>query len=170
MDGTAGLNIYMIFYTYAYIRDDGTPYYIGKGHGKRAWEKYGHRNLRPNDFSKIIIMESNLTELGALALERRMIRWWGRKDLGTGVLCNRTDGGEGAIGNIPWNKGGHPVGHKSKSQVTNLNAAEWVITDPAGHTTRVYNLAEYCRSNGLRENAMRYQPNRAHKGYYCVRA
>ena len=90
----------MKYYTYAYLREDRTPYYIGKGQGNRAYiKRYGKgRAKRPKNLNNIILLKQNLTEEEAFKHEIYMISVFGRKDLGTGILHNRTDGGEGHSG------------------------------------------------------------------------
>ena len=85
------------FYVYVWLSKSNIPFYIGKGHGNRAWQKTKGHNP-PKDHTKIYIMEANLSELGAFALERRYIKWYGRKDIGTGILINKTNGGDGVSG------------------------------------------------------------------------
>jgi hypothetical protein len=89
----------MNYYTYAYLREDKTPYYIGKGRGKRIYSTKRRVKL-PKDKSRIIFLKQNLTEEEAFKHEIYMIAVFGRKDLGTGILHNSTDGGEGASGAV----------------------------------------------------------------------
>ena len=84
------------FYTYAYLREEGSPYYIGKGKRYRIYEKRGRPCSKPKDKSRIIFLKDNLTEEEAFKHEIYMISVFGRKDLGTGILHNRTDGGDGS--------------------------------------------------------------------------
>jgi hypothetical protein len=86
-----------IYYVYAYLRQDGTPYYVGKGRDNRAYEHHNSVHV-PKDKSHIEFIAKNLTEQSALDLEMDLIQSYGRKDLGTGILRNLTDGGEGVSG------------------------------------------------------------------------
>lgn len=138
-----------IYYVYAYLRNKdsatakaGTPYYIGKGKKNRAFGK-GHTIPVPVNKNNIIFLETNLSELGALALERRMISWYGRKDINTGILRNMTDGGDGIsgykhnnltkekmaakrIGKSPSNKGStRSVEQKKRDSESKIGIVPW---------------------------------------------
>ena len=90
------------FYTYAYLRKgDRTPYYVGKGRGKRAYDRHTHRVKVPDDRDRIIFLKENISEKEAWDYEREMIQFYGRKDLGTGILRNLSDGGEGPANPSP---------------------------------------------------------------------
>ena len=86
------------FYVYIYLREDETPYYVGKGQGRRAFKNSGRRMKKPSDETKIVFHSENLTEDEAFVLERELIKKYGRKDNCTGILRNLTDGGEGTSG------------------------------------------------------------------------
>jgi len=109
----------MEYYTYAYLREDGTPYYIGKGKGNRAYVKHWRSKSKGGYFSppekdKILILKNNLTEEQEYRHEMYMISILGRKDLGTGILRNMSDGGKGGKGVPAWNKGGTIPEHQKE--------------------------------------------------------
>jgi hypothetical protein len=85
-----------IYYIYAYIRDSGIPYYIGRGKKSRAYGRHIRSNnidFRPKDKSKIIFLEKNLTKEESINLEKYYIAKYGRKEFG-GILINIKEGGE----------------------------------------------------------------------------
>jgi hypothetical protein len=105
------------FYVYAYLDDSNRPYYIGKGRGNRYKDKT-HRVKVPTDRSKIIFVYKKISELWAFALERKLIKWYGRKDQNLGILENRTDGGDGPSGQN--HKGeNNPMWGKTQSDKSN---------------------------------------------------
>ena len=81
-----------VYYTYAYLRTDGTPYYIGKGKGRRMFYGRNRAVKTPEDSNRIIVLKSGLSEQQAFSHEKYMIFILGRKDIGTGILRNRTNG------------------------------------------------------------------------------
>ena len=82
-----------MFYTYLWLRQDGTPYYVGKGKGNRAYRKAGHTVPCPKDRTHIL-MQYWESEAEAFAMEKWWIALFGRKDNSTGILRNLTNGGE----------------------------------------------------------------------------
>lgn len=82
-----------IYYVYEYLREDGTPYYIGKGKGNRAFDADHCVKVPPRN--RIRFVAENIPELEALRMEKELILLHGRKDLGTGILRNLTTGGDG---------------------------------------------------------------------------
>jgi hypothetical protein len=114
-----------MYYTYLWLRDDGTPYYVGKGSGRRAYVNCGRRSAYAPTVHDRIILQEFLSEQDAFEAEKFLISYYGRKDLKRGCLRNLSDGGDGAspspatrakmskamlgntntVGNIAWNKG-----------------------------------------------------------------
>jgi len=166
----------MKYYTYAYLREDGTPYYIGKGKGYRAYVKHYNSNVRggffaPPERDRIIILKKNLTNQQALKHEIYMIALFGRKDNNTGILRNLTDGGEGGLGHIPWNKGGTIPDHQKESNRqmmlerysnglnmkggNNPRAKTWRIVYTNGREIVIKSIHDWAKRQGYSKSGIR---------------
>ena len=90
------------FYTYAYLREDGRPYYIGKGEGCRAWMTHGHNvKWKPPANNQILILKWGLSEAEAHKHEIYLINHFGYFYKKDGWLTkNFTLGGEGSSGRV----------------------------------------------------------------------
>lgn len=133
-----------MFYTYLWLREDGTPYYVGKGKDDRAFTSSSHSVHRPPDISRIILQEFE-SEVDAYTAEIFFILYYGRLDSGTGCLRNLTDGGE----NPPSPKG------KKLSQTTKKRISEGNKGKPKS--------VEHVRKNRESHIGLKYSEERKRK-------
>jgi hypothetical protein len=96
-----------IYYVYAKLRPDGVPCYVGKAEKKnrpRVHDRFNthhankylaavYKEAGVKELPTQIVLE-NLTHAAAQRVEIQLIQKIGRIDLGTGSLCNMTEGGE----------------------------------------------------------------------------
>jgi hypothetical protein len=104
-------------------KTDGRIFYIGIGDVKRPFEKSSRNQYWKNIVKKygynIVILVEGISWERACELEKLMISFYGRKDKKEGVLCNKTDGGEGTIGRIYSQETKNKIGNKTKERLNN---------------------------------------------------
>jgi hypothetical protein len=92
---------------YGYLREhddeygpSGSLYYIGEGRSNRPSEK--HNNVKTPDPSLIVIFSDNITKDTATNYEIILINHYGRIDIHTGILMNKTSGANnwGPLGKV----------------------------------------------------------------------
>ncbi len=88
---------------YAYVhreKDKGEVFYVGKGHGRRAWETTGRNDLwlektaSLGDGWEVVIIEDDLSEIEAFELEETLVWKYGGPASTGGDLTNWIPGGE----------------------------------------------------------------------------
>ena len=88
---------------YRHIDNFGKTFYIGIGKGEDRAFDYSHRSDFWKRYANKYGVSTEILTKGisfdkAKELEVLLISEYGRRDLGTGVLVNMTDGGEGSLG------------------------------------------------------------------------
>jgi len=120
---------------YKHIRKDTNQvFYIGIGNEKRAYITKGRNKHWYNVVNKhgyiVEIIQENLDWASACKEEIKLIKKYGRKDLGNGTLVNMTDGGDGILGiirnketckKISESLMGHVHSNETRQKISNSN-------------------------------------------------
>ncbi len=113
------------YYVYAFVRESGIPYYIGRGCRYRAWDTKNRTIKSPKNRDRIKIVKEFLSLEEANKLECALIEFWGRKDTSPGgVLANMQEGG---LGGSPGRK--MPETHREIMRQAHLGRKqdeEWI--------------------------------------------
>jgi hypothetical protein len=147
------------FYTYAYLREDRTPYYIGKGKGDRAYKRNRVGIQPPKDKSRIILLKQNLTEEEAFRHEIYMIDVFGRKDLGTGILINRTNGGDGVSGLIHNREARERMSKSHKGKIRSEKTRKRMSEAKKGENNYIYGKSHSEETKRKQSEAKRGEKN-----------
>ena len=156
-----------MYYTYAYLRNtDKTPYYIGKGQKRRMFAEHwrGNGSFTPKDKDRIIILKYFVDEIEAYKHEMYMIAVLGRKDLGTGILINISDGGEGSSNVSQRTRKLISEAHKGKiiSEETKIKMSQWQKGKIISEETKK-KISEFHKGKILSEEH-KLKLSKAHKG------
>ena len=93
----------MNYYVYLHRKKvTGEVFYVGKGKGRRSKvsknrSKFWKAIVNKHGYTIEIVCDG-VQEWYAIELEKELITFYGRRDLGNGSLVNMTDGGEGTSG------------------------------------------------------------------------
>ena len=90
---------------YTHEKTNGEVFYVGIGESYRPYKKSGRskfwkETIKKYPDYKVNIVCTNLTWEEACEIEIYLIKYYGRRNLGTGTLVNLTDGGDGGNGFI----------------------------------------------------------------------
>lgn len=156
------------FYVYAYYEKRvADPFYVGKGHGNRAFEHLEECNRRKrtlfydklrtlvNDDIEIAFLETELSESEALSREMDFIAYFGRRNLRTGCLLNLTDGGEGQSGRIV-SPATRALISKSNLGVKRLSLRKPIVAFWCSMIVKEYDFIDQVREDGYTPNVVRH--------------
>lgn len=156
------------YYTYCYLREDGTPYYIGQGCGYRI-RNTQHNGIKVPPKERRLKLKEDLTQEDSIRYERYYISIFGRLCDGSGILENISLGGKGCLGYK------HTEEHKQYMSVLNpMKRPEvrvkfmkplpddvkqriskshckylWTFTSPSGEVFETTNGKDFCKKHEL---------------------
>ena len=177
-------------YVYAYLREDGSPYYIGQGQVYRITAN----PLAPPEKERRIFLKKNLSQEDAWRYEEYYISLYGRERDG-GILINRSLGGKRSglekhspesiekkrLSMLGKNRRKHTEEHRRKHSLTKkrlykegklppLPSQEkpFAFISPSGIINRGTNIRQFADENGLSVDALydvRRGRQKQHKGW-----
>ena len=150
-----------MFYVYQLRAEtEELPFYIGKGKKSRRWQhvgdaKRGCKSLKCSKIRKYlkqgikvlaeVIFESR-NEQECFDLEVSLIRFYGRRDKGTGYLTNQTDGGEGRAGSVLSEEYRKHKSEIMKGRVRSVEHCQNISKSKLGHSVSAETRAKISAS------------------------